>query len=662
MPRTGTLVVCVQNLDCSGANQVVLNLLSGKVHESNVVVLSPKNGDFATRFLESGASVRVGVIEDLLLGIRNVFCIVCNTIMTADIVVAMSKRSLPTIWILHEWWSDEMIKQSLELRGYTGLTLDTVKEAMASATKIVCVCQSQKDFYNPAAPTSVIYVGVPDPVSNKPEEAISLECAIDDAVAETGIPRSRSDTSTESYEDCKPFTFLCLGIICPRKNQHWTVQLFKKFARNKPNVRLQVVGARYTRDYEVQYLEKVKAEAGDDPRIEIYDVTSQVDTYYNTADCLILTSLNEVTPMVISEAMSRGIPVLTTNIAGIEEMVTDGVEGFHFKPHDDLNALQSMETIYSNEELRRRMSTAARLRFETTFSQEAMAQSFRDLLIAVAPPVILIDMDGTLVDWDAGFFHQWKNLCHIDRTKSYYMEDCVTNPVYRESVLDLAYSKGFFAGLPWMEGAKAALMEMKEAGFRVRIVTSPLRGSQYCAQEKIDWVRAHLGEEWLDNLIICYDKTTISGDLLIDDKPYDLHWPGWKHTLATWKQVIFDAPYNHEAVLPRLCEWKDWKSIILPMLGRVTPSQLEELSRRPEGFHGRDRSQSTPVPVLSVAKERSSSVGRQPPMKRTIENKVTTTIRQTLQIDFNSDIRTLSLKRSQKSHFKKCRCFLCAAL
>jgi hypothetical protein len=33
MPRTGTLIVCVQNLDCSGANQVVLNLVAGKVHE-----------------------------------------------------------------------------------------------------------------------------------------------------------------------------------------------------------------------------------------------------------------------------------------------------------------------------------------------------------------------------------------------------------------------------------------------------------------------------------------------------------------------------------------------------------------------------------------------------------------------------------------------------
>ena len=77
MPRAGTLVICVQNLDYSGANQVVLNIISGRTHESNVVVLSPKRmpskiipvfkvlislpflivGAFAARFVHSGNNV-----------------------------------------------------------------------------------------------------------------------------------------------------------------------------------------------------------------------------------------------------------------------------------------------------------------------------------------------------------------------------------------------------------------------------------------------------------------------------------------------------------------------------------------------------------------------------------------------------------------------------
>jgi hypothetical protein len=46
------------------------------------------------------------------------------------------------------------------------------------------------------------------------------------------------------------------------------------------------------------------------------------------------------------------------------------------------------------------------------------------------------------------------------------------------------------------------------------------------------------------------------------------------------QQVIFDAPYNLEASwVPRVCSWRNWKKIIIPMLGRLTPAKLQELSR-----------------------------------------------------------------------------------
>ena len=82
------------------------------------------------------------------------------------------------------------------------------------------------------------------------------------------------------------------------------------------NAKLVIVGARRTRDYEIAYLQELMTEIGKSANIEIHDVTTNVEQFYMTADCLIITSLNEVTPMVISEAFSWGIPVISTNIAG----------------------------------------------------------------------------------------------------------------------------------------------------------------------------------------------------------------------------------------------------------------------------------------------------------------------------------------------------------
>ena len=31
---------------------------------------------------------------------------------------------------------------------------------------------------------------------------------------------------------------------------------------------------------------------------------------------------------------------------------------------------------------------------------------------------------------------------------------------------------------------------------------------------------------------------------------------------------MFDAPYNRQMFVPRLYEWGDWKSVVLPLFGR----------------------------------------------------------------------------------------------
>lgn len=197
MPRAGTLVICVQNLDFSGANQVVLNIVSGHLHESNVIVLSPKVGTFAARFVETGAAVRFGDLSSLLDEIKDVFCIICNTIMTAQHVVDMARRPHPVIWILHEWWDDNMIKENLKIRSMTGLTLETVKDALQKASCVVFVCEAQRRLYNATANSAIIYVGVPAPLH----------------------PPGYS--SEKLLSNGTVFTFLCLGIVCPRKNQVW---------------------------------------------------------------------------------------------------------------------------------------------------------------------------------------------------------------------------------------------------------------------------------------------------------------------------------------------------------------------------------------------------------------------------------------------------------
>jgi hypothetical protein len=64
-----------------------------------------------------------------------------------------------------------------------------------------------------------------------------------------------------------------------------------------------------------------------------------------------------------------------------------------------------------------------------------MVEKYRELMLQIAPPIILLDMDGALVDWDSGFRAKWADRSTIDRTKSYYMQLCVDEAFYREAEL-----------------------------------------------------------------------------------------------------------------------------------------------------------------------------------------------------------------------------------
>jgi hypothetical protein len=189
-----------------------------------------------------------------------------------------------------------------------------------------------------------------------------------------------------------------------------------------------------------------------------------------------------------------------------------------------------MTSLYSSPTTCKTMAVAARSRYEKSFSLSTMISRFHDLSMSISPPTILIDLDGVVVDWDAGFCQAWKRKGYtrfhyvyvqllmngiiagkslspslINRMKSYNIEDCVPSNLKSQAV-NIFCSQGFFQTLPMMEDAIQALQEMQNAGLRIVLCTAPILESHHCAQEKVEWVRRELGEQWLSRLIMCTDK------------------------------------------------------------------------------------------------------------------------------------------------------------
>lgn len=82
-----------------------------------------------------------------------------------------------------------------------------------------------------------------------------------------------------------------------------------------------------------------------------------MDEVYAGLDIIMLTSLNEGTPVSIMEAMAAGKPVLSTNVGGISELIKDGQTGLLASTKNELVA--GLSSLIANTSLREQLSTGA---------------------------------------------------------------------------------------------------------------------------------------------------------------------------------------------------------------------------------------------------------------------------------------------------------------
>jgi len=176
--------------------------------------------------------------------------------------------------------------------------------------------------------------------------------------------------------------------------------------------------------------------------------------------------------------------------------------------------------------------------------------------------ILLVDLDGPLADFDRGFNDRWQAefsaefRVPLGTRKTFRMVDAYPEHL-RESVRGVTTREGFFLDLPVVEGAGEALRQLREAGWRISICTSPLISYEHCVGEKYRWVERNLGSDYVRAVIMTRDKTLCRGRFLIDDNPKisGALEPAWEH-------ILFDAPYNREAPGKRITRWSDWERIV----------------------------------------------------------------------------------------------------
>jgi glycosyltransferase involved in cell wall biosynthesis len=89
----------------------------------------------------------------------------------------------------------------------------------------------------------------------------------------------------------------------------------------------------------------------------------------------VLPSAIDKSPYSILEAMFAGVPVVSTTVGGIPELVVDGVTGLLVPPEDPVALADAIDRLLADDELRTRMGEAGRARaFERFDARVTTAQ------------------------------------------------------------------------------------------------------------------------------------------------------------------------------------------------------------------------------------------------------------------------------------------------
>lgn len=159
-------------------------------------------------------------------------------------------------------------------------------------------------------------------------------------------------------------------------------------------------------------------------------------------------------------------------------------------------------------------------------------------------PVLLLDMDGPLANFDQALYSVCQHLgieLNIkgldDPNRKYYMTDNMVHANEKLMIRDLLDTSHFFQHIPVTDGAIEGVKELRQY-FDVWICTKPLDANQFCRDDKMWWIKTYFPDLY-SKVIMTPKKSLVQGTILLDDAP-DLDCVD----RAFWKPVVFTDQFN----------------------------------------------------------------------------------------------------------------------
>jgi colanic acid/amylovoran biosynthesis glycosyltransferase len=237
-----------------------------------------------------------------------------------------------------------------------------IDEKIRRALFVACIsnfCRSQAMVFAPRAFWEKLHI---------------VHCGVNPADFDSGSDRT----------DAQAMRLLFVGRLAGVKGLPILLDAVARLRQSHPRLKLTVAGD----GPDGEMLKDQSKRLGIEANVDFvgYQSQQQVRELLFNTDVFVMASFAEGVPVVLMEAMAARVPVVATQIAGVPELVENGVSGLLVPPGDAVALASKIDRLLHDKELRAELGRAGREKVSRDFNLHTEAEKLCEIFMASLAP------------------------------------------------------------------------------------------------------------------------------------------------------------------------------------------------------------------------------------------------------------------------------------
>lgn len=215
----------------------------------------------------------------------------------------------------------------------------------------------------------------------RPQSRYLLPNAIDEREVNEVLARPIDDLRASLGWPSDDFHIVVVGSLQKRKGQEIFAAAAKALRQAIPNAKVHFVGVVSALWGGIEMVSALRTASGD--RYVIYGHRDDALALVRAADVAVMVSHSEAFPRTVAEYMALGKPIVSTPVAGADEMVVHGETGLIIPMNDPTALVKALAVMAGDAEARARLGEAARKRYLREYSISSQTRRFSEIFADV---------------------------------------------------------------------------------------------------------------------------------------------------------------------------------------------------------------------------------------------------------------------------------------